>query len=37
MSVYKKDGFWHVVMNGVLLERGTSLAAIKAVLKEHWH
>lgn len=36
MRVYRKDGMWHVVKNGLLLGRGPSLAAIKSILQENW-
>lgn len=36
MRVYKMDGYWHVVKNGLLLGRGPSLASIHSVLQENW-
>lgn len=37
MRVYRLEGYWHVVKDGMLLGRGPSLSAIKAVLEANWH
>ena len=37
MNIYKKDGYWHVIKNGLLLGRGRSLATVKEILREHWN
>lgn len=37
MRVYRLEGMWHVVKDGLLLGRGPSLEAIREVLAANWH